>query len=101
VRKSEGSASERSHRFGFAEMLRDVFVVPIGRGEVLVTTASLVVVLIVLKLPGDLISALLMRLLDSLERGCIWGYLAAVVLGVPWVLRWLRRRQSPRSQKRN
>jgi hypothetical protein len=82
-------------------MLRDVFVVSIERGEMLVTTAGLVVVLIVLKLPGEVIGALLMRLLDSLERRCIWGYLAAVVLGVPWVLRWLRRRQLPTLQKPN
>jgi hypothetical protein len=95
VRKSGSNSSERFHRFGFAEMLRDVLVVSIERGQFLSAMPGLIAMLIVLKLPAELMSALIVRLLDSFERGCIWGYLAAVVLAASWIVHWYRRRLVP------
>ena len=82
-------------------MLRDVLVVSIERGQFLSATLSLIAILIVLKLPAEVMSALIVRLLDSFERGCIWGYLAAAVLAASWIVHWRRRRQSPVPEKTN
>ncbi len=101
MRKSGGNSSERSHRFGFAEMLRDVLVVSIERGQFLSAALSLIAILIVLKLPAEVMSTVIVRLLDSLERGCIWGYLAAAVLAVSWIVHGRRRRPSPVPEKPN
>jgi hypothetical protein len=51
--------------------------------------------LVVLKLPADVMSALIVKLLESLERRCIWGYLAAAILGVSWMLRRRQQRAPP------
>ena len=99
--KSGSNTSERSHRFGFAEMLRDVLVASIERGQFLVATISLIVTIIVLKLPGEAMSALIVKFLDSLERACFLGYVIAVVLAVSWFWRSRRHRQSLMREKSN
>ncbi len=88
MEKSGSNAPQRSHRFGFAEMLRDVLVTSIERGQFLSAMVSLIVITIVVKLPADLMSALFGRFLESLDRGCVLGYVAATALAVPWIWRW-------------
>ena len=92
MRTSGSNAPERSYRFGFAEMLRDVLVVAIERGQFLLAVIALVATVIVLKFSARELIDLLVRVLDSLERGCLFGYLVAAVLGVSCFVRsrWLR-----------
>ena len=92
--ETRGNTSERSHRFGFAEMLRDVFVASMERGQFAIATSSLVVTIIVLKLSGEAINGLIVRFLDALERACFLGYVLAVVLAVAWFWRSRRQRQA-------
>ena len=91
---SGNNSPERSRRVGFAEMLRDVFVFAIDRGQLLGAVIGLALTIIVLKSSAQELSALIVRVLDSLERGCLLGYLAAAVLGVSCFLRSRTQRQS-------
>jgi hypothetical protein len=80
-------------------MLRDVLVVSMERGRFLGAMAGLIVIVLVLKLPAELIGVLIVRLLDALERRCIWGYLAAAVLAVSWFACWRKHRSSPATER--
>jgi len=97
VGASGNDLRERARRFGFAEMLRDVLVVAIERGQFLLAVTALVVTIIVLKFSAQELITLVVRVLDSLERGCLLGYLAAAVLGVSCFLRSRMRRPSQAS----
>jgi hypothetical protein len=94
VAKSGGNAPQRVHRFGFAEMLRDVLVASIERGQFLIATISLILTIVVLKLPGETMSALIVRVRDSFDRACFLGYVIAAVLAVSWF--WHSRRRDSR-----
>jgi hypothetical protein len=74
-------------------MLRDVLVVALERGQFFVATTSLVVIVVVLKFSAQELITLVVRVLDSIERGCLFGYLAAV-FGVSCFLRSRKRQQS-------
>lgn len=93
-------APERSRRFGFAEMLRDVLIVAIDRGQFLLAVTALVVTTIVLKFSAQELSALIVAVLDSLARGYVLGYVVAVVLTVSCFLR-SRPRPPSQSDKRH
>jgi hypothetical protein len=99
VRKSEGDVPARSHRFGFAEMLRDVLLASMERGEFPHAMSGLIAILIVLRLPAEVMSTLIVKLLESLERRCIWGYVAAAILAVSWMLGRRQHRVPPDAAK--
>jgi hypothetical protein len=80
-------------------MLRDVLVVAIDRGQFLLAVTGLVVTIVVVKFSAQELIALIVRVLDSLERGCLLGYLAAAVLGVSCFLRSRMRRPSQTNQR--
>ena len=84
----------RTHRFGFAEMLRDVFVLAIERGQFLLAVTALLMTIVVLKFSAQELIALVVRVLLSLERACLFGYLAAAVLVVSCFARSRKRGQS-------
>jgi hypothetical protein len=82
-------------------MLRDVLVASLELGRFLDAMLGFIVILLVLKLPAELIGALIVRLLDALERRCLWGYLAAAVLAVSWFVSWRKHRSPPATEKPN
>jgi hypothetical protein len=44
-------------------------------------------------------STLIVKLLESLERRCIWGYVAAAILAVSWMLGRRQHRVPPDAAK--
>jgi hypothetical protein len=91
---SGSNVPERSGRFGFAEMLRDVLVVAIDRGQFLLAVIGLVVTTIVLKFSAQELVALIANVLGSMERAYVLGYVAAAVLAVSCFSRSRNHRQS-------
>jgi hypothetical protein len=83
----------RAHQFGYAEMLRDVLVASINRGQFLIAIVGIVVMIAVMKMPQADVSKLIFRLVESMENGKLLGYLLAVVLALSWFYhaRWQRR----------
>jgi hypothetical protein len=100
VGTSGSNLPERSRRFGFAEMLRDVLVAAIIRGRFLLAVIGLVATTVVLKLSAQELIALIVRVLDSLERGYVLGYVAAAVLAVSCFWR-SRTRRPPQADQRH
>lgn len=80
-------------------MLRDVLVVAIERGQFLLAVIALVGTIIVLKFSAQELIVLVVRVLDALERGCLFGYLAAAVLAVSCFVRSRLFRQSQISER--
>src|SRR5262245_26218982 len=88
-----GDAQGRQPKFGFAQMLRDVFVASINRGQFLLAIVGLLLALMILKMPPEDVSKLVFRLLESIENGKILGYVLAIILAMGWFwhARWQRR----------
>jgi hypothetical protein len=99
VGTSGSNFPERSRRFGYAEMLRDVLLAAIHEGEFLLAVTGLVCTIIVLKFSAQELIALVGKVLDALERGCVLGYLLAAVLVVQCFLRSRMRRPSKTDQR--
>jgi hypothetical protein len=80
-------------------MLRDVLVVALDKGQFLLAVSSLIAMVVVLKFSAQELITLVARVLDSLERGCLFGYLAAAVLAVSCFARSRKNNQSQTSQR--
>jgi hypothetical protein len=100
VATSGSNFPERSRRFGYAEMLRDVLVTAIEEGQFLLAVIGLVSTIVVLKFSAQELIALIVKVLDSLERAYVLGYLAAAVLAVLCFLR-SRTRRPPKTEQRH
>jgi hypothetical protein len=74
-------------------MLRDIFVASINRGQFLLAIVGGLLALVIVKMPGDDVSRLVFRLVESIESGKILGYVLAMVLAIGWFwhARWQRR----------
>jgi hypothetical protein len=83
----------RQPNFGYAQMLRDVLVASINKGQFLLALVGLVGVIMVIKMPPADVSKLVFRLVESFENGKILGYVLALVFAVGWFwhARWQRR----------
>jgi hypothetical protein len=88
-----GNAQGRQQKLGYAQMLRDVFVASINRGQFLLAVVGGLAALVIVKMPGEDVSRLVFRLVESIESGKILGYVLAMVLAIGWFwhARWQRR----------
>jgi hypothetical protein len=95
------SMRDNSRPFGFAEMLRDVLVTSMSRGQFPFALLGLIVLVILVKMPSADVSALVFRILELVSHGDLVGTLAAISLaaGWRWHARYLRRRLSEESRK--
>lgn len=67
-------------------MLRDVLVTSIMRGQVPVTIAGIIVVLMILRMPREDVGELTFRVIDAVERRWVAGYVLAALFLVGWCL---------------
>lgn len=79
------SSIARESRFGFAEMLRDVLVSSITRGQFPFALLGMVTLITILKMPSADVSRLVFRIVDLLSAGQLLGYLSAVLLLLGWM----------------
>jgi hypothetical protein len=88
-----GNTRGRQQKLGYAQMLRDIFVASINRGQFLVAIAGGLSALVIVKLSSGDVSRLVFRLVESVENGKLLGYVLAVALGSGWFwhVRWQRR----------
>lgn len=56
-------------RLGFAQMLRDVFVTSINKGQFLVALIGFIVAIVILKMPPNDVSRVVFRIVDSWRVG--------------------------------
>ena len=73
-------------RSGFAEMLRDVLVASISKGQFPFALLGLVVLVSVLKMPPADVSTLVFRVVDLLSSGRWAGYVLALLVSLGWSL---------------
>jgi hypothetical protein len=89
-----GQSKERvPGSLGFAEMLRDVLVASINRGQFPFALLGLVVLVSILKMPAADVSTLVFRLVESITGGPAMGYVLAalMLIGWSWHVSYLRR----------
>lgn len=88
-----GNAQGRQQKIGLAQMLRDVFVASIEKGQFVPAIVGGLSALVILKMPGEDVSRLVFRLIESIESARILGYVfaAALATGWFWHARWQRR----------
>jgi hypothetical protein len=77
----------------FFQMLRDVLVASLERGQFPVAIAGLIVVTAVYRMPPTDLSRFLFRLLDAAKAHEYGGYLLSAVIALAWALhgKWQRR----------
>jgi len=73
-------------RIGFAEMLRDVLVASIRKGQFPVALLGLILLASILKMPSADVSALVFRIVDLLSSGRLIGYVTTLFVSLGW---WL------------
>lgn len=81
----------KPHKVGLAEMLRDVLVAGINKGQLPQVTMALVSIVIVLRMPPDDVTGVVKRLLDWAEGGYYLGWIVALFALVGWG--WHTKRQ--------
>lgn len=77
-------SSARESRFGFAEMLRDVLVASISRGQFPFALLGMVTLMAILKMPSADVSRLVFRVVEILSDGQWLGYAFAVLFLLGW-----------------
>ena len=78
----------------FWHMLRDVLIASLNKGQFLVALSFLVVIIILLKMPGQDVSRLAFEVVQKLENGRLLGYLMTILISGGWFThaKWQRRR---------
>src|SRR5256885_12328765 len=78
--------SDRAPEYGFIKMLRDVLVVAINKGQLPILLGGTIILVLVLKMPGDDASKLLFGILEALERHEIIGYVLSAGITLAWLV---------------
>lgn len=88
-RKKEKPKSD----IGFNQMLRDVLIASMNKGQFPLALSALIFVVLILKMPQKDVSTLVFRLLDRAEARELLGWVSTVTMVVVWYLhtRSLRR----------
>lgn len=78
---------------GFYQMLRDVLVASINKGQFPLALSALIFIVMILKMPQRDVSALVFRLLDAAEARGVAGWIFGVIMVGVWYIhtRSLRR----------
>ena len=71
-------------RVGAFQMMRDVLIASINKGQFPVAFLGFIIMVVILKMPGQDVSTLVFRLLDASERKWAIGYVTAVLLALCW-----------------
>jgi hypothetical protein len=81
------SGRTRGHaaRTGFYDMLRDVLIASLVKGQFLIALGALILIILIVKLSSRDLGRIVLRMLDVVERGHI-GYLLAGVSLFGWCL---------------
>jgi hypothetical protein len=70
---------------GLFQMLRDVLIASISKGQFPVASVVLILMVAMLRMPPEDVSELMFRLLEAAERSWVSGYLLAAALLVGWI----------------
>jgi hypothetical protein len=66
------------------QMLRDVLIASMNKGQFLVALSFLLVVIIILKMPSQDVSRLAFEVVQKLENGRLLGYFLSILLSGGW-----------------
>lgn len=77
----------------FFQMLRDVLVASLNRGQFPMAVMGLIAVIAVCRMPAADLSRLIFRLLDAAEAREYGGYVLAVTIALGWAIHSKRQRR--------
>ena len=78
--RSQGFAA----KVGYAEMLRDVLVASIEKGQFPVALSGFLLIVMFWRMPSEDVTKLLFHVFDLLERGQLLGYVLAMCVALGW-----------------
>jgi hypothetical protein len=74
-------------------MLRDVLIASMNKGQFPLAVVALVIIVMIVKMSSESVTALVYRLIGDLENGSLFGYILALVMAGGWFVhsRWQRK----------
>lgn len=80
------SLAPRNQRIGWPQVVRDIVLRIVGKGQLLMLVAGIIILVIVLRMPTDDISKLAFRLLEIFEVEKLLGYGLWFITLIMWGL---------------
>lgn len=77
----------------FFQMLRDVLVASLNRGQFPMAVIGLIAVIAICRMPAADLSRLVFRLLDAAEAHAYGGYVLTVTIALAWAIHSMRLRR--------
>jgi hypothetical protein len=77
----------------FFQMLRDVLVASLNRGQFPMAIMGLIVIIAVCRMPPSDLSRLVFRLLDAAEARNYMGYVLCLIIAIAWAVHSKRQRR--------
>ena len=74
------------NRITFFQMLRDILVASLVRGQFPMAVMGMIAIIAVCRMPPEDLSRLIFRLLHASEAGEYGGYLLAIVIALSWAV---------------
>jgi hypothetical protein len=81
---AKGRTKTHGQGVGFYQMLRDVLIASINKGQFPWAILAMIVIAVIFRMPPDDVSKLAFRVLDALERGALLGYALAFFATAGW-----------------
>jgi hypothetical protein len=92
---------KRARRYGLWDMLRDVLVAAIDRGQFPVAVIAIALIVSIMWIPHDEWATIVKDTLQSLREGALLGYLLSVAIATGWWchVHLIRKRHSEKIMK--
>jgi hypothetical protein len=79
-----GRSKGLQSKFSYAQMMRDVLVASMNKGQFPLAIVALIFIVIIVKMPAEDVSKLMFHVVERLEQGQMIGYVLAVFFAMGW-----------------
>lgn len=101
------SHANQNRQIGWPQVVRDIVLKIVGRGQLLLLVAGLILLVIVARMPQEEIGHLALRLVEVFETEKLLGYLLSICILIAWGIharlqrRWMHEELARMSNERN
>ena len=87
------TSAKQNRQIGWPQTIRDILIASMNRGQFPLAVVSLVVIVLILKMPEEDVSKLVFSIIDGLENWKLLGYFMSFGLAAGWFLhaKWQRK----------
>lgn len=89
----KSSAKNENRSINFWQMVRDVLIAALSKGQFPLALLGFILMLIIVKMPGDKVSELAFEIFKELKSQNLIGIVISPIIGMGWFfhIRWQRR----------